>query len=306
MPRLRRLLQPKSGRGFVVALDHGFFGRSGRPAGDRGSRRCPRRRHRRRARRRADVGRPGPPARRRRGSADAGAHRPRRRHQPLPVAGPRRERHASTMRALRAVRLDAAALLINLLDADDDPSVRQACLRNVFAAKAECEHYGLPLMVEPIPFERRDGRYHDVADERTPGARWCARPSRPGPTSSRPASFPTSGRCAGRSGSAATCPTSPAAGPRVTTVAVLDADPPPPRLRRRRRGVRTQHLPARAPGGDGGRAEGADPRRRVDRERRGRAVVTRRRAELFLLAVDHRRSFERSVRHRRTGRGRRP
>ena len=67
--------------------------------------------------------------------------------------------------ALRAVRLDAVALLINLLDADDDPSVRQACLRNVFAAKAQCEHLGLPLMVEPIPFERRDGRYHDVADE---------------------------------------------------------------------------------------------------------------------------------------------
>ena len=36
-------------------------------------------------------------------------------------------------------------------------SVRQACLRNVFAARAACEHYGLSLMVEPIPFERRDG-----------------------------------------------------------------------------------------------------------------------------------------------------
>ena len=66
---------------------------------------------------------------------------------------------------MRAVRLDAAALLINLLDADDDPTVRQACLRNVFAAKAQCEHFGLPLMVEPIPFERRDGLYYDVADE---------------------------------------------------------------------------------------------------------------------------------------------
>ena len=43
--------------------------------------------------------------------------------------------------ALRAIRLDAAALLINLLDADDDPAVRQACLRNVFAAKAQCEHF---------------------------------------------------------------------------------------------------------------------------------------------------------------------
>jgi DhnA family fructose-bisphosphate aldolase class Ia len=67
--------------------------------------------------------------------------------------------------ALRAIRLDAAALLINLLDADDDPAVRQACLRNVFAAKAQCERFGLPLMVEPIPFVRADGRYQDVAEE---------------------------------------------------------------------------------------------------------------------------------------------
>lgn len=65
----------------------------------------------------------------------------------------------------RALRADAAAVLLNLLDADDDPAVRVDCLRNIFAAKAQCERFGLPLMVEPIPFERRDGRYHDVADE---------------------------------------------------------------------------------------------------------------------------------------------
>ena len=55
---------------------------------------------------------------------------------------------------------------------------------------------------------------------------------------------------------------------------VLDVDPAPPRLRRRRCGVRSQHLPARAPGGDGGGLEGADPRRRVGRERRRRPDVT--------------------------------
>lgn len=66
---------------------------------------------------------------------------------------------------LRAVRLDAAAVLVNLLDADDDPTVRQVCLRNVFALKAQCEHYAMPLMVEPIPFERLNGAYHDVALE---------------------------------------------------------------------------------------------------------------------------------------------
>ena len=164
LTRLRRLLQPKSGRSFVVALDHGFFavpadlpaiedlagvldavtavGPDGvlMSAGQ--------------ARLLAGIeGRPLP-ALTVRGDVTN-----------LYLSPERAESNLVDDAALRAVRLDAAALLINLLDADDDPSVRQACLRNVFAAKAQCEHFGLPLMVEPIPFERRDGRYHDVADE---------------------------------------------------------------------------------------------------------------------------------------------
>ncbi len=164
LTRLRRLLQPKSGRSFVVALDHGFFavpadlpaiedlagvldavtavGPDGvlMSAGQ--------------ARLLAGIeGRPLP-ALTVRGDVTN-----------LYLSPPRAESNLVDDAALRAVRLDAAAVLINLLDADDDPSVRQACLRNVFAAKAQCEHFGLPLMVEPIPFERRDGRYHDVADE---------------------------------------------------------------------------------------------------------------------------------------------
>ena len=213
--RLRRLLQPKSGRCFVVALDHGFFavpadlpaiedlgavleavtavGPDGvlMSAGQ--------------ARLLAGIeGRPIP-ALAVRGDVTN-----------LYLSPDQAESDPVDDAALRAIRLDAVALLINLLDADDDPSVRQACLRNVFAAKAQCEHFGLPLMVEPIPFERRDGRYHDVADDERL-VRWCARPSRPAPTSSRPGSSPTRGRCAGRSASAVTCPTSPVAGPRVTT-----------------------------------------------------------------------------------------
>jgi fructose-bisphosphate aldolase, class I len=162
--RLRRLLQPKSGRCFVVALDHGFFavpadlpaiedlgavleavtavGPDGvlMSAGQ--------------ARLLAGIeGRPLP-ALTVRGDVTN-----------LYLSPDRAESNLVDDSALRAIRLDAAALLINLLDADDDPAVRQACLRNVFAAKAQCEHFGLPLMVEPIPFERRHGRYHDVADE---------------------------------------------------------------------------------------------------------------------------------------------
>lgn len=162
--RLHRLLQPKSGRTLVVALDHGFFAVAGDlPAIE-------------------DlaavldavtaVGPDGVLMSAGQSRLLAGIE-----GRPLPALTVRGDvtnlylspDHAESdlvdEAALRAIRLDAAALLINLLDADDDPAVRQACLRNVFAAKAQCEHLGLPLMVEPIPFERRNGRYHDVADE---------------------------------------------------------------------------------------------------------------------------------------------
>jgi DhnA family fructose-bisphosphate aldolase class Ia len=161
--RLRRLLQPKSGRSFVVALDHGVMAvpadlpaiedlaavldvvtSVGPDAVLMSAGRAPLLG--------AVDGRPVPALVVRGDVTD------------LYRSPDRAESDRVDEGALRAVRLDAVALLINLLDADDDPSVRQACLRNVFAAKAECEHFGLPLMVEPIPFERRDGRYHDVAD----------------------------------------------------------------------------------------------------------------------------------------------
>jgi DhnA family fructose-bisphosphate aldolase class Ia len=162
--RLRRLLQPKSGRTFVVALDHGFFAVPGdltaiedlaavldavtvvgpdgvlMSAGQ--------------GRLLAAIEGRALPALTVRGDVTN-----------LYLSPGRAESDLVDDAALRAIRLDAAALLINLLDADDDPSVRQACLRNVFAARAQCERFGLPLMVEPIPFVRRDGRYHDVADE---------------------------------------------------------------------------------------------------------------------------------------------
>jgi class I fructose-bisphosphate aldolase len=174
--RLRRLLQPKSGRSFVVALDHGFFAVPGdlgaiedlaavldavTAVGPDGVLMSAGQAHLL-----AEVatagGRPAP-ALTVRGDVTN-----------LYLSPDHAESDLVDEAGVRAVRLDAVALLVNLLDADDDPAVRQACLRNVFAAKAQCEHLGLALMVEPIPFERRDSglggaqgarQYHDVADE---------------------------------------------------------------------------------------------------------------------------------------------
>ena len=51
---------------------------------------------------------------------------------------------------LAAVRLDAACVVVNLLDLPARPEVREACIANVLTAKADCERYGIPLMVEPL------------------------------------------------------------------------------------------------------------------------------------------------------------
>ncbi|MGH9135622.1 MAG: class I fructose-bisphosphate aldolase [Acidimicrobiales bacterium] len=162
--RLRRLIRPESGRSLVVALDHGFFAVPAdlpaiedlaavidtvtaiepdgvlmsagqvRLLGDIAGRRLPA------LTVRCDV-------------------------TNLYLSPPRARSELLADAVLRAVRADAAAVLVNLLDADDDPDVRLDCLRNVFDLKAQCEQYGMPMMVEPIPMERRDGRYHDVAEE---------------------------------------------------------------------------------------------------------------------------------------------
>lgn len=53
----------------------------------------------------------------------------------------------------RAVRLDAAAVCVNLLKVDNHPDsdkLHQQCVRNIMKLKVDCEHYGMPLMVEPL------------------------------------------------------------------------------------------------------------------------------------------------------------
>mgnify|MGYP000323174969 FL=1 len=51
---------------------------------------------------------------------------------------------------LQAVRLDAAIVVVNLLDLPGRPELKDACIRNIMTLKAQCEHYGIPLMVEPL------------------------------------------------------------------------------------------------------------------------------------------------------------
>lgn len=49
-----------------------------------------------------------------------------------------------------AVRLDAACVVVNILQLPGRPEVHEACLANVAALRAACDATGMPLMVEPL------------------------------------------------------------------------------------------------------------------------------------------------------------
>lgn len=53
---------------------------------------------------------------------------------------------------LQAVRLDAACVVVNLFRLPDQPELTDQCLQNICALKPQCDHYGMPLMVEPLVF----------------------------------------------------------------------------------------------------------------------------------------------------------
>jgi class I fructose-bisphosphate aldolase len=54
---------------------------------------------------------------------------------------------------LQAVRLDAACVVVNLFRIPDEPEVTEQCIRNILLLKPQCDHYNMPLMIEPLVFQ---------------------------------------------------------------------------------------------------------------------------------------------------------
>ena len=50
----------------------------------------------------------------------------------------------------QAVALDAAAVVLNMLWAPDQPGLHRQCTENILALKPACERSGVPLIVEPL------------------------------------------------------------------------------------------------------------------------------------------------------------
>ncbi|MDQ3890159.1 MAG: aldolase [Actinomycetota bacterium] len=59
----------------------------------------------------------------------------------------------------RALALDAACVVVNLLLLPEHPELTHACLRNVSALRAECDPVAMPLMVEPLAMRPGESGY---------------------------------------------------------------------------------------------------------------------------------------------------
>lgn len=54
--------------------------------------------------------------------------------------------------AVQAVRVDAACVVVNLFSIPNEPEVSDQCIQNILKLKPLCEHYRMPLMIEPLVF----------------------------------------------------------------------------------------------------------------------------------------------------------
>lgn len=63
---------------------------------------------------------------------------------------------------LPAVQLDAACVVVNLFMIPDEPGIFRQCVENIARLRADCEKYGMPLMIEPLvmaPLDSGKGGY---------------------------------------------------------------------------------------------------------------------------------------------------
>jgi len=59
----------------------------------------------------------------------------------------------------KALVLDAACMVVNLLLLPGQPELHHACIRNVSALRAACDPVGMPLMVEPLAMKAGESGY---------------------------------------------------------------------------------------------------------------------------------------------------
>jgi fructose-bisphosphate aldolase, class I len=156
--RLNRLFNPVSGRALDVAVDHGLFGEASFLAGIEDMPRVV-----------ATLVEAGPDAiqlspgqapllQDMRGKAKPALVL---RADVANVYGHPLDRHLFSMHfpdaIEQAVRFDAAAVCVNLLQLPERPDVREACIRSIMALREEAASCGMPLMIEPLVMQENAG-----------------------------------------------------------------------------------------------------------------------------------------------------
>lgn len=68
---------------------------------------------------------------------------------------------------LQAVRYDAACVCVNLFQIPGAPEVHAQCVENILRLKPQADHYGMPMMIEPLVFQPNEkaGGYMVNGDE---------------------------------------------------------------------------------------------------------------------------------------------
>ncbi len=152
-PRLHRLFNPKTGRCFDVAIDHGFFNEASFLAGIEDMPRTI-----------ATLVDAAPDAIQLTiGQARHLQMLPQRgkpalvlRTDVANVYGTQLPRALYSRiieePVLQAVRVDATCVVVNLFRIPDQPEVTDQCIRNILQLKPACDHYNMPLMIEPLVF----------------------------------------------------------------------------------------------------------------------------------------------------------
>lgn len=57
-----------------------------------------------------------------------------------------------------ALQMDAACVVVNLFMLPDEPDLFRQCVANISRVRAECEKYGMPLMIEPLVMQGNSER----------------------------------------------------------------------------------------------------------------------------------------------------
>ncbi|MDB6094499.1 MAG: DhnA-type fructose,6-bisphosphate aldolase [Verrucomicrobia bacterium] len=152
--RLNRLFNPRTGRCFDVAIDHGFFNEASFLAGIENLPRAI-----------EILAEAAPDAIQL--TVGQAPHLQRLPRRPKPalvlrtdvanVYGTQLPRALFSRiiedAVLQAVRLDAACVVVNLFRIPDQPEVSDQCIQNILRLKPQCDHYGMPLMIEPLVFQ---------------------------------------------------------------------------------------------------------------------------------------------------------